>query len=429
MNTIDHFGKVVLRSNMRAGDKWLRQDFVNARIEVWDKWVVDNAEALDEFTRFSGIPVAGVAETEFQAGYIPVILRKFGNKGALAGDKFEAANDAMYRILTRIQVDAYQDQVTLLKKAGYSDMDAKVAAGQAAQWIVPRFAGQASVLGLSPWRQSLERIPFTSISFVRQPLELTKEATVGMLRTMRYGATNIGAMHSPARFMDGLKRELTPSQLTAMKFAMSLVTAMGAYSMMSGYFEGQSKGLEGDALMAYAMNRVNPTSSDFWTINVPLIGQVRIGGPMRSLGNSMAPQVFRVGDSKPLGDIPVPFGGLPRFFSSRLSPTVRAGQEGISGEDWAGNAINADNGLAGLVNWSLWSVGAFAPISVTQVPEFFREQGAAALPDIPLITQDRAEGAPERYEDVNWADMPRNLFAEFLGASVHEPGARSTRGY
>ena len=427
MNTIDHFGKVVLRSNMRAGDKWLRQDFVNARIEVWDKWVVDNAEALDEFTRFSGIPVAGVAETEFQAGYIPVILRKFGNKGALAGDKFEAANDAMYRILTRIQVDAYQDQVTLLKKAGYSDMDAKVAAGQAAQWIVPRFAGQASVLGLSPWRQSLERIPFTSISFVRQPLELTKEATVGMLRTMRYGATNIGAMHSPARFMDGLKRELTPSQLTAMKFAMSLVTAMGAYSMMSGYFEGQSKGLEGDALMAYAMNRVNPTSSDFWTINVPLIGQVRIGGPMRSLGNSMAPQVFRVGDSKPLGDIPVPFGGLPRFFSSRLSPTVRAGQEGISGEDWAGNAINADNGLAGLVNWSLWSVGAFAPISVTQVPEFFREQGAAALPDIPLITQDRAEGAPERYEDVNWADMPRNLFAEFLGASVHEPGARSTR--
>ena len=379
-----------------------------------------------EYVRHSGaIQLRGTGE--FSAGVLPQLVRKLPVPGSAAsGDFLQGLNDWGFTVLDMVRFQQWKNSwrgyaKDFMTEPGMTRSKAeimgKILASEVHDWTVPRISRGAVKRGMSEAEMASERVLWTSVSMVRKPIEMMGTAANGFAKVF------INAM--PAVAGRGQVMPISAKERAAMRMGVQLSMSVSSACVAMGTVEGYNKGLRGDRLQDFVMDKIDPRSSEFWTLYVPGVGNVRIGGPYRSLGRALASQKFEIGGFTPLGDTDIPLGGMFQFFEGRISPPLRALIDGFKRETWDGRAIDADNGLNSWVNIVAWAAGSVSPITFSRFPEAVSQEGARweALPDIfkdgSFVVDAETTGTGEM------SDVPLEILREWFGISYYERSPRS----
>jgi hypothetical protein len=438
-----------------------------ARAEAfYDKTNPDNWNQLyTEYLEAGNEPIHLAATGEFRAGALPEIVRGSGRAvtrltgsqrgvsvGEAGGDWLVGLNDWGFTFLdiqklrtwdlTRKSVykdfydDAISEGLTYVQAEKRAKIHSDALAKEVHSWTVPRVGGEGLRRGLSDHQMARDRLIWTSVSLVRQPLVFARHAATGFAKIAFHSARSGTALAQTREISQFWKSSnLTEKEKMAVKLSFNMFASMSSTVYLTGIWEGKHKGLEGADLMSHAASKVKPwkgnltsgtPNPDFWTVWTPATGNVRIGGPYRSLMMAMVPQPLQISKYRPLGDIPIPLGGMPRFFEGRISPALRLAYDGWRGESWDGRAIDAENGLNSWVNIGAFIMGSVSPISLAGPFEAIREEGART-PGLPgfMLRDEYQEGEMPVWGESDWGSVVKNIGREWLGASFYERSPKS----
>lgn len=251
-----------------------------------------------------GRPLAGGRPEEFARSFLEMIPK--------VGPKLKAGNDAMFIGIIR-RMKRMTDEVTAdLVESGVAPFDAKVAAVDIVTKIIPVI--NPSRLGQSAYRAQLARVPFTSISFLRKPVELTLDASRAFAKMV-------------------LRKPLTIRERLATKFAIRFAASVQALSTGSAVIAAQMQGTSKEQ----AVKDTLPGGRYFMSVVFPDGSAIPIGGPYRSLINAILPREVKG------APFPVPFARIGQFIKGKITPALSTQIDVATNQDFFGNRITSPN--------------------------------------------------------------------------------------
>ena len=287
-----------------------------------DHYIADfvaNPESWTRFIRHSGRPaIAGARPEEMAINYIEMI-------GKGVGRKIGELNDAMFLATLRGAKTMFDDHVdSLMKVQDTSRMterqlaeaieDASAQAMDVIKDTIPIIDPQR--LGLSTRQAQMRRLPFTSISFIRQPIVMEIKAAKAIMKGMT-------------------GHPLTQKEWLQLRTARNMAAMVFGIATMSSMWHAQQEGRPLQQGFTDAM----PGGKHFMDLVFPNGSQLPIGGPHRSLINMFIPRLGR--DEETLQD---QLGKqVYDWAKSKITPVVGTTLENIAGKDFYGNEIRKDD--------------------------------------------------------------------------------------
>jgi hypothetical protein len=322
------------------------------------EWIRANPQKAHAFSAAIGRPFAPgrILPEEFSGGLLARL------PGGL-GPAYIKANEGMFNAVIMNMAEVFEQHTKMLTEAGFPLAEAQAAAGDIGIKSLPMVS--RSRLGESVAASAARRAPFTSIAFLRQPVALATEASVGLVKL-------------------GLRQPLTAKEQLAVRVMTTMAGTVAFLASASAASDALLTGKPVGPAVLKALRDVRFT--------LPGTGQsIAMGGPWRGLFRAMFPKEIEV---EGVGKIMVPFAGIHTFVENRLQPGARAGRELVKNEeDFTGRQI---------------VTGEF-PLNVVE------GLGHLAIGSSPLLIQGAGRSllAGESLEDT-----AQQALAEFAGASL-----------
>jgi len=315
------------------------------RAETMQQFLRENADLVDEFAFYTGRNVGGRLPAEIGQG---------GLLAKIPG--FTDANEAMFNVVTRRQIEMFGRIRDDLVKAGYSAEEAAAAAGDLSSKVVPLMT--TSRLGQSAAKAQEQRFAPTSLGFIRQPLALTEEAfeTMGRMAT---GQT------------------VTPRQ----KLAVSIYTQFIGNLMALGVTSAAINAIAtGDDVQDAITDALDSGSRAFMALS---IGDKRLpmANPFRSplrVGLNKLRNTLNLGVEPVTGkDISADAGSSAvNYVTGRIGPPLRAGIEAtneLTAAPWE-RKYQGDNDILRLLSAGAMLATGAAPIPAQGIAEEAKSQ-------------------------------------------------------
>jgi len=270
------------------------------------KFVRENPDIARRFTAGTGINPLGGVEAEFGTGFIGKIPK--------IGKKWDEFNEAVYRPMTKLQMEFFEDSYRGALKLGRTEEQAIAIAADDSTKIIPRINYRR--LGQSQAQAALHRSTLTSVSFLTQPAALMVDAAKGFIKL-------------------GTKQTVNPTEVFAMKRVATLTVMAEAIAVGSAVFYAKTHNQDvGQAIK----DALNPSSGKFMTLTLPWGARIGIGGPFRSIIRAVWPREMPGSHG-----VPVPFAGIYRFGLSKIGPGYRQGIDFFTNRDYYGKAIRTED--------------------------------------------------------------------------------------
>lgn len=287
-----------------------------------------NPASWQRFTAATGINPLGGIEKEFSAGYLG--HPKLGK----VGKGWTDWNEALYRPITKLQKDIFDNSYDAAIKHGLGAEQAAAVAADDATKIIPR--SNFRRLGQSTRDAARYRAALTSVSFLTQPVALMNDATKGLVKI-------------------GTKQTLTRSEVFAVKRVLTLVAATEAMAITSNVYHAQTHDLAPEQAVR---DSLNPNSGKFMSLVFPNGARVGLGGPFRSLIRMIAPREI---EGWP---VPMPFGGIEKFAKGKMGPAARITYDEIRNRDYYGKPIRTENFPVNILQGIEYALEGSAPLTV-----------------------------------------------------------------
>jgi hypothetical protein len=262
--------------------------------------IAQDPQGWDDFAFWTGFPAAGKTSQEFASGLL--------GRLPLIGRKFTQLNEDAFSLVLQQTKGMFERIVDDLIKAGYAPDIAKATAGEKATQAIPHL--NPARLGQSPAQAAGWRVGVSSISFLRQPVQLMNDAVRGY-----------------AKIATG--KPLSAKERVSAKLMTNLLITMTATTASSAAIQAVSTGQDPVEAVKRALN---PKRG--WNIYIPFTQRyVPIGGTFRGFAGLVWPREV---EGLP---IPVPFGNALNFMQSRITPLISAQIDLLMNEDFHGNTI------------------------------------------------------------------------------------------
>ena len=291
----------------------------------------DIAADPDGWQRFAfwlGRPIAGTQAVpdELAGGFL----------GKLPG--FSEANAGMYRVALRRMKDDFDWFARKAIDDGAALDEAYAAAIDTVTKVFPTLS--PARLGQSAAQATAQRAPFTSIAFLRQPAALVQEGTKALMKT---------ALRQPLTLREEFARE------AILRIAGTSITTIS----VAAYLDAELKGLDKTDHITNAVKqgRVHVPGTKF---SFPL------GATFRGIYNAVKPQQV---DVEGVGEVWLPFVGVPQFFESRIAPVIATQRDLLENEDYFGNPIVTSDFPVNILEALSYERNAFFPIAAQGVTE------------------------------------------------------------
>lgn len=372
----------------------LRQPLRAFRAQAFADDVAANPESWIRMAQASGITITAGTPEELASGY----LRMF----KIPGTDLSAStlNEATFTALLRAMHHQFSEQSALLVRQGVPQNIADDAAWGVVSKAYPLASPRR--LGITPRQAQIERLPFASISFIRQPAAFVASAARGYVKMgLRGGLTPEDFMSlTGATLPRGIPR-FSRSKLTARQLAMGLTPEEALSVQGFSQLAGSLIALAGTSAILTAEQRgltpeeaarraLTPGSSDFLRVWLGPEVSIGVGGPYRAMIQNLVPTK----------DDPIPNVG--RWLDGRLAPPIRLGLdmaewvERGSVRDFFGEEVTAEDGWLGVAQTLAYFAEQAVPISVGSLVESVRRG------------HDLSEGI-------------QNVVGEFFGQNVQPP--------
>lgn len=301
----------------------------------------DIAAAPERWMRFfsyMGTSPAGGTPREWRSGFLENL--------PLIGGKLGDLNDGMTNALTRGMETTFNEMGTMLAQRGIPEDEAWAAASDVMRmgWLQQNF----DQLGVGGLRRSVERGALTSTTFIRQPLALMAQAATGYAKLAA----------SPARLFGtaGQWAELNPREVLAVHAFTKMAGTFTAISAISAAMSAEERGWTPEE--ALERNVLDVGGPDWMTLWLSKDVKLPLGGPYRALIRAIAP-----GPIEGVGEH-IPFAGVGRFLTSRITTAGQLGIDFAQNEDFYGNAIMTEPGLRGLGQALAYAAANVVPVAL-----------------------------------------------------------------
>lgn len=326
--------------------------------ETMELFIRENAALVQDYAFYTGRNVGGRLPAEI------------GQGGALAKiPGFVDANEGMFNVVTRRQIEMFRRVRDDLVKAGYSAEEASAAAADLSNKVLPLTT--PARLGQSAAKAQEERFLPTSLGFIRQPLALTEEAF-----------TTLGRLASG--------QSVTPRQKLALSIYGQMIGNLMVASIATAAINAQARG--GDVTEAI-QSALDPDSRSFMAVSVgaqtiPLANvfrsPLRVGiGTVRNILNPAVERVTGRDISQDAGASPV------NYATARIGPPVRAALETateLTAAPW-NRKYQGDNDVLRLLSAAGIALGGALPIPAAGIGEEVLKQRKAGELDPMRIAQ------------------------------------------
>jgi len=272
-----------------------------------------------------------------------------GTPGELAGGfmrrlpGFSAANEGLYTSAQKNSKHLFESLAEAEIKGGAVPAEAYAAASDVAAKVLPVVNPRR--LGQSPAQATAQRVPFTSVAYLRQTAALVTDATRAYAKT-------------------GLRMPLTPKESMARKMVTQIAASVTALAAMSAVADAKMRDIDMERHIRSAV----------WNMRfyVPGAGySLPIGGPFRGIIQAALPAPIPVAG---LGRVPVPFARLPQYFANRISVGVRRVTDLIGrNEDYFGNPIMTGDFPLNILQALGYEVTGMLPLTAGQPFESQRQ--------------------------------------------------------
>ena len=291
------------------------------------KSIALDPQGWDDFAFWTGFPAAGRTSQEFASGLL--------GRLPLIGRKFTQLNEDAFSLILQQTKGMFETTVADLIKAGYAPDIAKATAGEKVTQAIPNL--NPARLGQSPAQAAGFRVGVSSISFLRQPVQLMNDAARGYAKI---------ASGKPLSAKERVSAKLMTNLLITMTAATASTAAVQAVSTGQDPLEAVKRAL-------------NPKRG--WNIYIPFTQRyVPIGGTYRGFAGLVWPREV---EGLP---IPIPFGNALNFMQSRLTPGFAAQADLLMNEDFHGNTILPEDApvTEKLLRFLLYELEAGLPLTL-----------------------------------------------------------------
>ena len=369
------------------------------RQDAFLKDLAERPERWMDFAFHTGTPIAAGTPKEWAAGWLRhVHVPKFSEGGPLTDWSFADLNEGTYLGLIRGMENIYDQSQAMLIREGHDPAIAKHAAASIVTKVVPWTNARRS--GVNPGRAAVERAAFTSIAFIREPINFTVIAARGLAKLM----LNPGQLpHVPGVIVTpgtiGQWAQLTPEERLGTQMFIQMMGTITGTSVTSAAVTARARGLTVEEAVERA---VDPSGPDFLKLFVPTwpggkVYGMPIGGPYRGLIRAVTLTVS--GDWK---------GGIVDYLGSRLGPAIGTALDVVRNRDFFGEEIRR----APAEGASRW------PAELERLGRALMYVGEQALP----ISVEPPLTALRTGRPVDWATAAESG-AEFLGQGAKPPSA------
>ena len=307
-----------------------RDVFAAFKEEQLAKDIASDPRGWSDFAFYMGRPIVGGRPEEMAKSFLEQIPK--------VGPIVKGGNEAMFIGIMRRAKRMYDGFTDDLVGYGTSLPDAKAAAADQVTKIIPLI--NPSRLGQSAFRAQLARVPFTSISFLRKPIELSLDAARGYAKIIT-------------------RQELTLRERLATRTALRIAASIQTLSTMTAVYAAHQQGTDKEQ----AIKDTLPGGRYFMEVVFPNGDSLAIGGPFRSLARAIMPgEVAGI-------PFPVPFAGIGRFFQGKITPVLSGQVDLIRNKDFFDNRITVPGASAveNLVRWAAYEAESVAPLTAGEV--------------------------------------------------------------
>ena len=280
---------------MGTGAARARDPFNAFRAKHLAEQIRANPEAAEAFTFYFGRPLApGQAlPQEFSPGLLSRLPTVFGKD---FGKLYTQGTEGMFNAQLSNMMASFEELAETSMRAGASRDEAYAAASDIVSKMIPLL--NRSRLGESAATATARRAPFTSIAFLRQPVALMNEASVGLVKL-------------------GLRQPLTAKEQLAVRVMTRMAGTVAFLAGTSAALDALMTGKPVDQAILKALREMKLT--------FPGTGaSIPLGGPFRSFIRAVLPKDIEVSG---IGKVPVPFAGIPSWLLNRATPGIEVPAE------------------------------------------------------------------------------------------------------
>ncbi len=322
-------------------------DDINSDVEGWA-----------EFASLMGRTLTGTPH-EYAAGFLSSI------------PGFDKFTETTYITVTRGTKNLYDRTWQGLVKSGVPILEAKVAAIEIASKVYPLV--NPAKLGQSQARAAVLRAIPTSYSFIRQPVTLITQASMGYAKLATF-------------------QKLTPQERIATRVTATMAASILVVSATSAAISAKARGGDDEEVLQAILDAINPDPYNGKFASI-IIGDFRIplGGHYRAIFRAIYPQEVK---GIPF---PVPFAGIPNFVFNRITPAVKTQLSLWQNKDYYGQQIIKGQFPENIIRASLYELEGALPLSAGELlggvrreefPEEIWQQVAAQFVGVNLIKLD-----------------------------------------
>lgn len=308
--------------------------------DAMEQFIRENAELVQEYAFYTGRNVGGRLPAEVGQG---------GLLAKIPG--FVDANEGMFNVATRRQIEMFRRVKDDLVKAGYSPEEGAAAAADLSNKVIPLMT--PARLGQSAAQAQEQRFLPTSLGFIRQPLALTEEAfsTLGKVAA---------------------GQSVTPREKLALSIYAQMIGNLSAVAVTSAGINALAR--DDDPVDAM-LNALDPNSRSFMAVSIggqtiplatPFRAPLRVGiGTIRNILNAGVQPLTGVNIGQEAGASPIDYA------TNRIGPPARAGlgvAKEITAAPWE-RKYQGDNDILRLMMAGAIAAGGAAPIPVVGIGE------------------------------------------------------------
>lgn len=297
--------------------------------------IATNRQSWDDYAFYAlRRSSAGMTPEEFRTGILGKIL------GPKLGKGLGKLNDRMFSVVNAMNKRLFDEGVEMFRRQGFSMIEAKAAAGQLSNVINPAQAG--ALRGLTEFDSMLERLPFTSMSFFRRPIEMVNETVAGLTNMI-------------------MRKPMTAKQMIYTKMMLQFTAFTWSTGIISNALTAHYRG---DDVGKAIRDAANPANGRSFSLN---IGErsVPIGGPFRGIIKALAPRPVMVDGH----EILLPFAGIGNYVWNRANPAVKPVLEvSLTNEDFFGNKIRRGSAMEAVGRGAAHLLLGVAPLSIREFP-------------------------------------------------------------
>ena len=313
---------------------------MQSKMIAMEQFIRENAELVQEYAFYTGRNVGGRLPAEVGQG---------GLLAKIPG--FVDANEGMFNVATRRQIEMFRRVKDDLVKAGYSPEEGAAAAADLSNKVIPLMT--PARLGQSAAQAQEQRFLPTSLGFIRQPLALTEEAfsTLGKVAA---------------------GQSVTPREKLALSIYAQMIGNLSAVAVTSAGINALAR--DDDPVDAM-LNALDPNSRSFMAVSIggqtiplatPFRAPLRVGiGTIRNILNAGVQPLTGVNIGQEAGASPIDYA------TNRIGPPARAVlgvAKEITAAPWE-RKYQGDNDILRLMMAGAIAAGGAAPIPAVGIGE------------------------------------------------------------